>query len=394
MLAPPHSLRTPGLASDYRRRSACFLAGSRPSAGHMNIQDLPPFLAEALAARGYAAPTPVQAAVLEPEAEGRDLIVSAQTGSGKTVAFGLAMAAQLLDENGRCRHAGRPLALIDRADARTGAAGQPRADLALRQGRGARIATCVGGMDASQGAPRAQRTARISSSARRAACATISSAARSICRAQASRCSTRPTRCSTWASARISSRSSTPRPTRRRTLLFSATMPQADRRARQALPARRAAHLDRRRGSRPWRHRLSGGDGRARRTSRMRWSTCCASTSPRRRCCSARRATRAPPPRQPGRARLRRGGAVGRAQPDRAQRTRCRRCATGARGSASRPTSPRAASTCRRSASSSMSSCRAMPRRSSTARAAPAAPGKQGHRGADRALSSAAAASR
>jgi len=34
----------------------------------------------------------VQAAVLEQRAEGRDLIVSAQAGSGKTVAFGLAMA--------------------------------------------------------------------------------------------------------------------------------------------------------------------------------------------------------------------------------------------------------------------------------------------------------------
>ena len=58
-------------------------------------------LSEALAARGYAAPTPVQAAVLEPEAAGRDLIVSAQTGSGKTVAFGLAMATELLDEQAR-----------------------------------------------------------------------------------------------------------------------------------------------------------------------------------------------------------------------------------------------------------------------------------------------------
>ena len=42
--------------------------------------------------------------MLEPEAAGRDLIVSAQTGSGKTVAFGLAMAAQLLEATG---HPGR-----------------------------------------------------------------------------------------------------------------------------------------------------------------------------------------------------------------------------------------------------------------------------------------------
>ena len=43
----------------------------------MPFHHLPPLLAGALAARGYDPPTPVQAAVLEPEAEGRDLIVSA-----------------------------------------------------------------------------------------------------------------------------------------------------------------------------------------------------------------------------------------------------------------------------------------------------------------------------
>ena len=46
----------------------------------MPFSTLPPLLAEALSARGYAAPTPVQAAVLEPEAEGRDLIVSGGLG--------------------------------------------------------------------------------------------------------------------------------------------------------------------------------------------------------------------------------------------------------------------------------------------------------------------------
>ena len=49
-------------------------------------------LAEALSARGYEQLTPVQSAVVAEEADGRDLIVSAKTGSGKTVAFGMAMA--------------------------------------------------------------------------------------------------------------------------------------------------------------------------------------------------------------------------------------------------------------------------------------------------------------
>jgi ATP-dependent RNA helicase DeaD len=115
----------------------------------MTFETLPGFLAEALSARGYTAPTPVQAHVLEPEAEGRDLIVSAQTGSGKTVAFGLAMAPQLLGEAGRLPVAREPLALII----------APTRELALQVSReldwlygksGGRIATCVGGMDPSK----------------------------------------------------------------------------------------------------------------------------------------------------------------------------------------------------------------------------------------------------
>src|ERR1700716_965200 len=54
-------------------------------------------LLEALAARGYESPMPVQHAVLAPEALGKDLLVSSRTGSGKTVAFGLAMADAILE---------------------------------------------------------------------------------------------------------------------------------------------------------------------------------------------------------------------------------------------------------------------------------------------------------
>jgi ATP-dependent RNA helicase DeaD len=115
----------------------------------MPFTKLPPPLAEALASRGYSAPTPVQAAVLEPEAEGKDLVVSAQTGSGKTVAFGLAMAPELLSGGDILPPAREPLALVI----------APTRELALQVSReliwlygksGGRIATCVGGMDASR----------------------------------------------------------------------------------------------------------------------------------------------------------------------------------------------------------------------------------------------------
>ena len=54
-------------------------------------------LAQALSKRGYTEFTPVQHAVLAPELEGADTLVSAQTGSGKTVAFGMAIAPVLLE---------------------------------------------------------------------------------------------------------------------------------------------------------------------------------------------------------------------------------------------------------------------------------------------------------
>jgi ATP-dependent RNA helicase DeaD len=115
----------------------------------MTFSELPPALAAALTERGYAEPTPVQAAVLEAEAIGRDLVVSAQTGSGKTVAFGMAIANELMDEDGKLPFAQKPLAL----------AIAPTRELALQVSRelswlyekaGARIATCVGGMNASE----------------------------------------------------------------------------------------------------------------------------------------------------------------------------------------------------------------------------------------------------
>jgi len=106
-----------------------------------------PALDRALANKGYAEPTPVQAAVLEGEHAGRDLLVSAQTGSGKTVAFGLAAAGTLLGEQPTFGPGGAPLAL----------AIAPTRELALQVAEelrwlyaeaGAKIATCVGGMDA------------------------------------------------------------------------------------------------------------------------------------------------------------------------------------------------------------------------------------------------------
>ncbi len=57
--------------------------------------EVPEGLASVLAARGFTELTPIQKAVLKPELKGRDLRISSQTGSGKTVALGLVVADQV-----------------------------------------------------------------------------------------------------------------------------------------------------------------------------------------------------------------------------------------------------------------------------------------------------------
>ncbi|TDQ78784.1 ATP-dependent RNA helicase DeaD [Dongia mobilis] len=106
-----------------------------------------PALERALSARAYLEPTPVQAAVLAADAAERDLLVSAQTGSGKTVAFGLAMASTLLGDAERFERRAQPLALIVAPTREL--AMQVHAELSwLYAEAGARVVACVGGMDA------------------------------------------------------------------------------------------------------------------------------------------------------------------------------------------------------------------------------------------------------
>jgi ATP-dependent RNA helicase DeaD len=113
-----------------------------------NVAFLPthPALGRALTERNYDDPTPVQDAVLGTEAAGRDLLVSAQTGSGKTVAYGLAIAATLLGEDGHLARSKQPVALIV-APTRELALQVQRELAWLYQYAHARVVACVGGMD-------------------------------------------------------------------------------------------------------------------------------------------------------------------------------------------------------------------------------------------------------
>ena len=114
-----------------------------PTSPRMTFPLVHPMLDAALIARGYLEPTEVQSAILKPEAEGRDLLVSARTGSGKTVAFGLAAAPTLMLD-GALPPKGAPVALAI-APTRELAL-QIQAELAWLYA-GARIASCVGGTD-------------------------------------------------------------------------------------------------------------------------------------------------------------------------------------------------------------------------------------------------------
>ena len=103
-------------------------------------------LAAALEQRGYTDLTPVQKEVTRPEFDEADLLVSAQTGSAKTVGFGLAIAPTLLGNTDRFGPAANPLALII-APTRELAL-QVRRELAwLYEKTGAVVTSCVGGMD-------------------------------------------------------------------------------------------------------------------------------------------------------------------------------------------------------------------------------------------------------
>ena len=111
-----------------------------------NIEYAQPALASALAVKGYDTLTQVQDAVLDPKLAGQDLLVSAQTGSGKTVGFGLAMGETLLGG----------AEVLPRADAPLAICIAPTRELAMQVKREldwlykdakAKIASCIGGMD-------------------------------------------------------------------------------------------------------------------------------------------------------------------------------------------------------------------------------------------------------
>ena len=172
---------------------------------------------------GYETPSPIQAATIPPLLEGRDVVGLAQTGTGKTAAFALPILSRLdLQAEDAAGAGARARPASSRSRSARPSSGTPRTcpgvhvlpDLRRPGVRRPAVAPCA--------------AACTSSSAPRAGSWTTSRRAPSTCPSCASWCSTRPTRCSRWASPRTSRRSSpTPR-TDKHVALFSATMPRAD----------------------------------------------------------------------------------------------------------------------------------------------------------------------
>jgi ATP-dependent RNA helicase DeaD len=104
-----------------------------------------PTLLRSLQQKNYTQPTPVQTAVLAAEHKVRDLLVSAETGSGKTAAFGLALAPTILGEGATIEGPRRPRVLV-LAPTRELAVQVQRELVWLYHHAQIRSVACVGGM--------------------------------------------------------------------------------------------------------------------------------------------------------------------------------------------------------------------------------------------------------
>ena len=112
----------------------------------LEASGIPNNIVNAMKDKGYEKLTPVQEEVIKEEYSGLDLLVSAQTGSGKTIAFGLAIVDNLTTDSKLFKTPKSPEALII----------VPTRELALQvknelswflASSDAKIVSCVGGMD-------------------------------------------------------------------------------------------------------------------------------------------------------------------------------------------------------------------------------------------------------
>jgi ATP-dependent RNA helicase RhlE len=112
-----------------------------------NFSDLvtSPVLRKNLAAQGFVTPTPIQAEAIPPAMLGHDIVATAQTGTGKTLAFALPILSSLVDEAAGKPQTPGPRALI-LSPTRELALQIHETFMLLSPGTGIRAAVVVGGM--------------------------------------------------------------------------------------------------------------------------------------------------------------------------------------------------------------------------------------------------------
>ncbi|WP_341760214.1 DEAD/DEAH box helicase [Candidatus Endowatersipora endosymbiont of Watersipora subatra] len=111
-----------------------------------DFEGVPLPLRTSLNKRGYTELTQVQRAIANLEHSNPDILVSAPTGSGKTIAFGIALANSLLDKKDSFQSSHLPLGLIITPTRELAAQVKRELDWLYAPTK-ALIASCVGGMD-------------------------------------------------------------------------------------------------------------------------------------------------------------------------------------------------------------------------------------------------------
>src|SRR5216683_5718663 len=69
------------------------------SSGRFSEMGISPYMKERLSSARFTTPTPVQAAAIPMALEGKDVLATAQTGTGKTLAFLIPIIEHLLKQN-------------------------------------------------------------------------------------------------------------------------------------------------------------------------------------------------------------------------------------------------------------------------------------------------------
>lgn len=111
---------------------------------------LHPALHANLAKQGFQKPTPVQAKSIPPALEGRDVVATAQTGTGKTLAFALPLAQQLISKRGSGSQSVPAIQAVVLSPTRELAIQIQDAFQKLTAGTGVRSTVVVGGLDESK----------------------------------------------------------------------------------------------------------------------------------------------------------------------------------------------------------------------------------------------------